>query len=226
MRRNSQRGSPNVRRAVPYWIDSLRRRAGQSARAALRRRQSGSLAHRGDHHRAYRSFSGPPWGPTERRAARRLALGLPIRRSSAQAVRACWTISGFTGNSRTLCQVIDHGGWTGAACTARLHMPNEVSGRQIERIDFAERVALQVFQMGLLAALPARDRLDGVDVTADQLRKGGRSLLDRHQGCRAFECELVAFWTSSGSPCDAQRYGFPDAAPPCSAWNCSLVCVL
>lgn len=84
-------------------------------------------------------------------------------------------------------QVIDDGGWTGAACTARLHMPNKVSGCQIERIGFAERVALQVFQMGLLTTLPARDRLEGVDVPADQLGQSKFALLDAHQGCRFFE---------------------------------------
>ena len=95
-------------------------------------------------------------------------------------------------------QIVDHGRGAGIRRAARLHMPDQVGGREGVRNGFAERMPLQELQMGLLAALPARDRLKGVDVSADQLRKGIRALLDPRQGCRVFERHFAVLGPASG----------------------------
>lgn len=86
-------------------------------------------------------------------------------------LRAHWKFPDALGGSQDDAnpdQVVDHGRWSGAVRTARLYMPNKVGGREGERIGFAERMPLQEFQMSLFASLPARDRLERVDVPADQ----------------------------------------------------------
>jgi hypothetical protein len=62
--------------------------------------------------------------------------------------------------------------------------PDQVGGRVGVRNGLAERMPLQEFQMRLLASLPARDRLEGVDVPADQF------------------CERRGALPSSAPPCD------------------------
>jgi len=64
----------------------------------------------------------------------------------------------------------------GTSRTTRLNMTDQVGGRQGVGNRLAERMSLQELQMGLLAPLPARNRLEGVDVSADQLCKGDAAM--------------------------------------------------
>ena len=66
--------------------------------------------------------------------------------------------------------------------------------------------ALQEFQMGLLAALPARDRLECIDVPADQLGDGGRAVLYANQGCRVFKRDFAVFCPSLGRGAMIERF--------------------
>jgi hypothetical protein len=137
-------------------------------------------------------------------------LGLPIRRSSPQAERACWTISGLTGsvpdalggpqNNAYPDQVVDHCCWsgTGTLRTTRLHMPNKVGGCEGECSALAERMLLQELQMGLFASLPARNGFKGVDVPADQLRERRCAVPQASQRRSIFECDFAML-------CPAQR---------------------
>jgi hypothetical protein len=55
-------------------------------------------------------------------------------------------------------------------------------GSQVQGIRLAERMALQEFEMGLLTAPPLGDRLERLDIPADQLGERGRSLLLSDKG--------------------------------------------
>lgn len=68
-------------------------------------------------------------------------------------------------------QVVDHGRRTGSLRTTRLHVPNEIGSREGVRNGLAERMSLQEFQVSLFAPLPTRDRLERLNVPADQFRK-------------------------------------------------------
>ncbi len=128
-------------------------------------------------------------------------LGLPISRSSRQADRACCTISGLTGSSRTLLaalrndadpdQVVDRGCGAGALRTAGLNMPYQVGRGEGVRNVSAKRMPLQEFQMSLFASLPARNRLEGVDVPADQFGKGRGASPQPSELPRIFERNLA-----------------------------------
>ena len=52
---------------------------------------------------------------------------------------------------------------------------------EVECVELAERAALQELEVSLLAALPFRDRLEGLNVTPDQLCNCRRALLDLEQ---------------------------------------------
>lgn len=103
-------------------------------------------------------------------------------------------------------EVVDDGRWAGAVGAARLNVPNKLTGGQLDGIGLAERVALQEFQMGLLAALPARDRLECIDVPADQLGDGGRAVLYANQGCRVFKRDFAVFCPSLGRGAMIERF--------------------
>jgi hypothetical protein len=64
-------------------------------------------------------------------------------------------------------------------------------GGQVQGIGLAERMALQEFEMGLLAALPLGDCLERLDIPANQLGERGRSLLLSDQGGGIFKRNLA-----------------------------------
>jgi hypothetical protein len=52
-------------------------------------------------------------------------------------------------------------------------------------------MALQEFEMRLLASLPLRDRLERIDIPADQFRDCGRTIPGANQGTRALELDFA-----------------------------------
>jgi hypothetical protein len=88
-------------------------------------------------------------------------------------------------------QIVDHGRGAGTLRTARLYMSDQVRGGEGMRNGLAERMPLQELQMGLLASLPARNRLEGIDVPADQFCEGRGDLPQPSQLRRVFERNLA-----------------------------------
>ena len=88
-------------------------------------------------------------------------------------------------------QVICHGGRSGAFSAPRANVIDQHRGGQVHGVHLAERMALQEFEMGLLAALPFGDRLERLDIPTDQLGERGRSLLLTDKCGGIFECNLA-----------------------------------
>jgi hypothetical protein len=72
------------------------------------------------------------------------------------------------------------------------------SRRQGERVELAERMALQEFQMSLLTALPLRDALEVIDVPADEFGECRCALLDANERRGVFQRDFPMFCPGEG----------------------------
>lgn len=70
-------------------------------------------------------------------------------------------------------------------------MIHEALGRELQDIDFPNRVPLQELQCGLLASLPLRDRLEAVDVPTNDGGEGGLPLVRNGECPRGLEFDLA-----------------------------------
>jgi hypothetical protein len=67
-----------------------------------------------------------------------------------------------------------------------------------ERVEFAERMGLQEFQVSLLTALPLRDALEVVDVPADECGERRCALLDANERRGVFQRYFPMFCLGQG----------------------------
>lgn len=127
-------------------------------------------------------------------------------------LRAHWELPYALGgpqNDANPDQVIDYGRGAGTLCAARLHMPNQVRGSKGVRNGLAERMPLQELHMGLFAALPARDSLEGVDIPADQFREGWGVETEAGQLGRIFERDFAVPGPAQGRRAVGKCPAFP-----------------
>jgi hypothetical protein len=91
-------------------------------------------------------------------------------------------------------QIIDDRGGPGPIGPPCPHVFDQNGRREIEDVGFADGVASEEFHMALLAPLPLRDRLEGLDVPSNELGQRNRFAPVLPNRSRAFELDPRGAW--------------------------------
>ena len=106
-------------------------------------------------------------------------------------------------------QVVHDGRGSGVIGAARAHVIDQRRGSEAQRVQLAERVALQAPEMALLTALPRGDRLERVDIPAGQLADGHRRMLFAGECCRVLELDFPVLRPGHRRGAMRKGLGFP-----------------